>query len=64
VYAKGRFLSFPGFAWTPSIVRFFLEPPEDDWDLVDRLSILPLLFDEEIEFESQVLDEFTWDVFP
>jgi len=45
-------------------VRFFLEPPEDDWDLVDRLSILPLLFDEEIEFESQVLDEFTWDVFP
>ena len=41
-----------------SIVRFF-RVPLDDEDLVDRLS-LPLLLEEEIEFESEASDGI-WD---
>ena len=57
VYATGTFFSLLVFSCTPSIVLFFLDPVVDDNDLVDRLSVLPLLFDDEIEVASDEIED-------
>jgi hypothetical protein len=49
-------LSLLVFSLSPSIVRFLLAPFEDEWDFAERLPMLPLLFDDAIEFASEVTD--------
>jgi hypothetical protein len=50
-------LSLLVFSCSPSIVRFLLAPFEDDCDFVERLSMLPLLFDDAIELASEVVTD-------
>lgn len=40
---------------TPSMVLFFRESPDDVFPLLDLLSELPLLFEDEIEVESDAI---------